>query len=235
VIGTAIKSFHKASYNIIMRKRIHQAVFDSRKMKLNDEEKEWMRENVKEPPSNWTEWKIEFPTKISLVSTFSELQSQLTANRRRELRILHGGRMRKMQEAADEGKIGAILKSIIGKKPPFTLESIRDKGELITDPLEITRRVTKLFRDWFFRSEKDAWRDHNISDSIICDDRDKFLETTRSLNLKDEIAVKIWDSCCIKSVGLETEYEMDQLMNYSPSYEEFIEFIKNTNPRSPAE
>ena len=58
---------------------------------------------------------MEFPTKLALVTSFLELQKHLTHNRRRELRLLHGGRMRKMQEAADEGKIGAILKSIIGK------------------------------------------------------------------------------------------------------------------------
>ena len=52
VIGTAIKCFHKASYNIIMRKRIHQAVSDSKKIYLNEEEKEWRKEHIKEPPAN---------------------------------------------------------------------------------------------------------------------------------------------------------------------------------------
>jgi hypothetical protein len=33
--------------------------------------------------------------------------------------------MRKMQEAADEGKIGRILKMITGGRPPFSLDCIR--------------------------------------------------------------------------------------------------------------
>ena len=56
------------------------------------------------------------------------------------------------------------------------MESIRDGDKVISDPHEITAVITKVFRDWFYRSEKDAWRDHGISDAVIGNDRDRFLE-----------------------------------------------------------
>jgi len=104
---------------------------------------------------------------------------------------------------------------------------IRDKEVLVSDPLEVTKRVTKLFREWFFRSDKDAWRDHNISDSIICDEKDKFLETTRSLNLKDEVSCKVWESCRIREISEEAGGDMNELCEYTPSYDEFLSFIQS--------
>ena len=60
----------------------------------------------------WGEWKLVYPNKLLLMEAHRHLQSNLTEQRRRELRIIHGGRMRKMQEAADEGKVGKMLKMI---------------------------------------------------------------------------------------------------------------------------
>ncbi len=91
--------------------------------------------------------------------------------------------MRKIQEEADEGEIGAILKKITGDKAPFSLDSIKVGETLVNDKSEITKIVTKLFRDWFFRSEEDAWRDHGIADAITCEDRDRFMEITESLKV----------------------------------------------------
>ena len=140
--------------------------------------------------------------------------------------------MRKIQEAADEGKIGAILNKITGDKPPFSLDNIKVGEAQVTDKVEITRIITKLFRDWFFRSEHDAWRDHGISDAIICEDKDRFLEITGTLKVPPDIANKIWDSCRIKQLDTEARTEMDELDDYTPTYEQFTSFIKNANPRS---
>ena len=154
LLGTAIKTYGKMSYERLIPRYIKSALRDSRKIHLNDEEREWRDSNLTEPPENWTQWKLCYPTKILLMEAYQHLQSNLTEQRRRELRIIHGGRMRKMQEAADEGKIGRILKMITSKRPAFSLDCIRVGEKNVTDAEEITKQVTELFREWFFRSDK---------------------------------------------------------------------------------
>jgi hypothetical protein len=191
---------------------------DLRKMTLTDDEKEWMDENSSPLPRSITDWALAFPTKISLVTAFSDVHKLLTERRRRDLRLLHGGRMRKIQEMADEGKIGALLKSITGKREPFTMESIRDGDRLITDPHEISRLITSVFREWFFRSEKEAWRDHNISDAIIGGDIDRFMEVAASLGVTSDVAGKVWEICKAKPLERSAELEMEKLDEYTPTF-----------------
>jgi hypothetical protein len=195
ILGTWVKSFHKASYNIIMRKGIKEMQRDLSRIVLNEEELAWLTDNIGEIPTNWTDWSIEFPTKDLILRAYIKHQNSLREERRKDMRIIHGGNMKKLQAAADEGKIGAILKKITGDKPPFSLDSIKDGERQIVDKVEIPKVITKLFRDWFFRSEGDAWRDHNISDAVICEDKDRFLEITTSLKVPLDIAEKIWESC----------------------------------------
>jgi hypothetical protein len=166
------------------------------------------------------------------MGSLSDVNKLLTAQRRRDLRVLHGGRMRKIQEMADEGKIGNLLKSIVGRREPFTMESIRDGDKLITDPYEISRLITKVFREWFYRGDKEAWRDHNISDAIIGNDKDRFLEVAHSLEVPPDVALKVWESCKIKTLNRAAMAEMEELDEYTPSFSEFMEFIDTTNPRS---
>jgi hypothetical protein len=112
------------------------------------------------------------------------------------------------------------------------MESIRDGDKLITDPHEISKVITKVFRDWFFRGEKEAWRDHNVSDAIIGDDKDRFMEVALSLEVPPEVAEKIWESCRIKPIQQAAKCDMEGLDDYTPSYNEFLDFIETTNPRS---
>jgi hypothetical protein len=201
--GTAVKSIGKSSYNIIMQKRIRQVTLDIRNITLNEEEVMWKEQNIKDAPTTWQQWKLEYPTKGLALELYMKLQGLLTEQRRKDLRILHGGRMRKLQEAADEGKIGAILDKITGEKVPFVLDSIKDGEETVNDPKEVTKRVTKLFRDWFFRSEADAARDHGISDAVINNDKDKFMEITESLKIPPNVADQVWSSCSIREASHE--------------------------------
>ena len=74
LLGTAIKSYGKESYRRIMPRHIKQAQRDSRKIILNDEEREWRDSNLMEPPGNWTEWNLSFPTKHLLMDAYKHLQ-----------------------------------------------------------------------------------------------------------------------------------------------------------------
>ena len=232
VLGTAIKVYGKLRYHELIPKRLKQTSNDIKKLTLTEDETIWLEDNLKAIPLGWTEWKSEYPTKFTLLSAYVDRKAALTEQRRRDLRLLHGGRMRKMQEAADEGRVGALLKHIVGSKPPFSLECIRVGTKNITDAYEITRLVTEWFREWFHRGEKEAWRDHAISDAIICEDRDRFMEVVRSLGVPSETADKIWDSCRRRESPAEAACEMEALDEYTPSLAEFKAYIKCSNPRS---
>ena len=57
--------------------------------------------------------------------------------------------MRKMQEAADEGKIGRILKMITGGRPPFSLDCIRVGEKNVTDAAKLRYWVVSRVADMF--------------------------------------------------------------------------------------
>ncbi len=57
--------------------------------------------------------------------------------------------------------------------------------------IEVTKIISKLFRDWFLRFEEDAWRYHNISDSIICEDKDRFMQITGTLKVPPNITERV--------------------------------------------
>jgi hypothetical protein len=64
---------------------------------------------------------------------------------RKELRIRHDDWMRKIQEAADVGKIGRMIKRIMGGGQDFSLEVLYNKGENMTDCDEIASEVNRVF------------------------------------------------------------------------------------------
>ena len=64
--------------------------------------------------------------------------------------------MRKIQDAADKGKIRRIIKQIIGGDKEFSLEVLYNEGENMTDGDEIATEVNDIFgQSWFFQSEEE--------------------------------------------------------------------------------
>ena len=59
--------------------------------------------------------------------------------------------MSRLQEDADSGRIGGMIKNIMGRPQPFTMESIRDGDGIITDGATIAKMITAFFSDWFAR------------------------------------------------------------------------------------
>ncbi len=68
--------------------------------------------------------------------------------------MIHGGRMRRIQDAADAGKIGPMLRSIMMKQSSFSMDVLYDKDGNVTDPEEISKIVTEFFRQWSHRLRK---------------------------------------------------------------------------------
>ena len=72
-----------------------------------------------------------------MVKEIKHLNKLTSSRMRKELRIRHDDWMRKIQEAADVGKIGRMLKSIIGGSQDFSLEVLYNKDRNKTDCDEI--------------------------------------------------------------------------------------------------
>ena len=75
--------------------------------------------------------------------------------------------MCRLQEAADAGRIGGIIKNIMGGATSFTMESIRQDDEIITDGETIARMITAFFGQWFARLPEEKERDKQLADCVL--------------------------------------------------------------------
>ena len=53
--------------------------------------------------------------------------------------------MSKLQDSADAGRIGGILRTIVGGSDTFLMESLRDGDQTITDGHTIHKLITAFF------------------------------------------------------------------------------------------
>ncbi len=67
--------------------------------------------------------------------------------------------MRRIQDEADAGKIGSIIKKIMAKSSSFSMEVLYGQDGNISDPIEIARIVTEFFQAWFNSDQDDDARD----------------------------------------------------------------------------
>ena len=79
--------------------------------------------------------------------------------------------MSRVQEEADAGRVGGILKNIMGCAQPFTMESIRNNGSIETDGETITKLVTSFFAKWFSRLPEQKVRDKRLADCVLNQDK----------------------------------------------------------------
>ena len=143
-------------------------------MELNEDEEIWLNDNgVSRNLPEWRSW-LGSNTASNLKGELHHLKTLTTKERRDELRRLHGGRMRRMQDAADAGKIGPIIKNIMAKTNSFSMEVLYNEAGNITDADEVARIVTEFFADWFNSSEDDNLRDSELSGLSELRDHDKW-------------------------------------------------------------
>ena len=118
---------------------------DSTHVSLNDDEANRLVENdIEKSLPEWRVWQRDMD-KERLRAEIQRLRNLSTRERRNELRILHGGRMRRIQDAADVGKIGAMLKGIMAKSTAFSMDVLYDKDKNIVDANEISHIITEFF------------------------------------------------------------------------------------------
>ena len=88
-----------------------------------------------------------------------------------------------MQDEADAGKIGAMLKNIMAKSTSFSLDVLYNDSGNIVDTNEISRIVTEFFKEWFNASPDDDLRDSSLAQLSKSQDEKGCRELAQRLNL----------------------------------------------------
>ncbi len=127
----------------------------------------------------------------TLGPSVAHLKSLCTRNIRDELRLIHGGRMRRIQDAADAGKIGPMLRSIMMKSTAFTMDVLYNQDGNVTDPDEIARIVTEFFKQWFASSTEDDVRDDQVSNFSALENEVGWLKLAERLGIPWEHANEV--------------------------------------------
>ena len=113
---------------------------------LNEDECTWLEDNlIQSDPFDWDEWINRYSDNTYAARELIRIRKLLSAENRKEFRRIHGNRMQKIQEEADAGRIGGVIRNIMGGSSPYTMESIRQDGEVITDGERITKLITEFF------------------------------------------------------------------------------------------
>jgi hypothetical protein len=140
--------------------------------------------------------------------------------------------MCRLQEDADAGRIVGVIKNMMGSSPSFTMESIRDGDQVITEVKTIATLVTSFFAKWFARLPEEKDRDKGLADCVMSRDRSGWDLLTSECGIPTEVSSNLWDAFSPKPLSAEGMKEAEQLSQYVPSIDEFRSYIKNLNPRS---
>ena len=140
--------------------------------------------------------------------------------------------MRRLQDAADAGKIGGVLKRIIAKSKAFSLEALYNEEGTITDPDEVARIVTEFFRLWFNSTTEDDIRDESVAEYSAEHNIRGWEKLSEQLGIPWEDAREILEGMTDKPISAEDKKEADALEQYSPSLDEFNEYIGTLDPKS---
>ena len=232
LVGAVHKRLEKGKDIGVCYKLFKEVKNDIMKMELSEEEKEWLQENgIEIDLPDWQEFKRWSDT-AETAKEVKHLNKMTSSKLRRELRLKHDEWIRKIQEEADKGSIGRVLKRIIGEEKDFTLDVLYGKLENITDAEEIARIITKFFEEWFSMTEEGEQNDDELSRFSELNDRNSFLAMTGRLGIKEEAANSIFEGLKDKEIPEEGRTEGEALSKYTPTLDEFKSYIKALNPRS---
>ncbi len=122
LVGAVHKRLEKGLDIGVCYKLFKEVKNDTIRMELSEEEKEWLQENgIEIDLPEWLEFKCLSNT-ADVAKEVKHLNKMTSSKLRRELRLKHDEWIQKVQEEADKGRIGKVLKRIIGEEKDFTLE-----------------------------------------------------------------------------------------------------------------
>ena len=140
--------------------------------------------------------------------------------------------MRRIQDEADAGKIGAIIKSVMARSSTFSLDIIYGKDDNTIDADEIARIVTEFFALWFNSTDDDDARDAEVAKCTKEVNEEEWRSLASKLNIPWQDAKEVLNGMVDKPISEEARIEGLGLDTYTPSLEEFNDYIKRLNPRS---
>ena len=140
--------------------------------------------------------------------------------------------MRRMQDEADAGKIGGVLKRIMAKSSSFSLEVLYGQSGNTTDPLEIAKTVTEFFKAWFNSDQDDDERDSDVADFSASGNEEAWAGLADRLGVPLDHAREIMEGMSDKPLADEAKVEAKALDEYIPTLEDFNSYIKTLNPKS---
>ena len=166
ILGAVFKRMERKLDTQVCYRLFKEVKSDIAAIDLSEDELTWMDENgVTGNLPDWAVFKAR-TKKEELAKEVRNLNKLSSSKMRRELRLKHDEWTRKIQEAADKGKIGRVLKSIMKEDKDFSLEVLYGEGEEDnkTDADEIADIVTKHFgRQFDLTADEDA-NDLTLSD-----------------------------------------------------------------------
>jgi hypothetical protein len=204
-----------------------------RDIELTEEELVWLGDNgVTHYLPDWNKW-TKCLERTELVKEIKLLNKLTSSRMRKELRIRHDDWMRKIQEAADKGKIGRMLKKIIGGSQDFTLEVLYNKDGNTTDCDEIASEVNRMFgQEWFFQTDEEREKGVKIRGMMKSGCGADFDKLSGEMGIPNHVSPLIRVGLLRKPASEECMKESIGLAHYVPTLEEFKIHIKHLNPRS---
>ena len=139
---------------------------------------------------------------------------------RRELHLKHDEWTRKIQVAADKGKIGMVLKSIMKKDKDFLLKVLyreEEEGNK-TDTDEIADIVTKHFGKRFDLTIEEDANDLILSELSSKGDRAEFVKMSTEKKVPEDVAERVFGSLTAEFLPDEAEADVRELGEYTPTY-----------------
>jgi hypothetical protein len=231
-LGSTIRSGLKGDISSL-KSTIGKLRRDEMAVTLNEDEREWLDSNgIESEPFDWQEWTNQFSHTSIAARELIRLKKLLSQENRKEFRRLHSERMCRLQEQADSGKIGGIIKNIMGRPSSFTMESIRQGEETITDGKMIAKLITSFFSQWFARLPEEKDRDKRLSECVLGNDLEGWNALTTSCGIPPEVSSTLWGAFAPKQLSEDGRRDAAGLSEYVPSLDEFKRYIGKLNPRS---
>ena len=133
VLGAILKRLERDKDIMVCLSLYKEVKHDMKETALTEEEAGWLEENdIKRTLPKWSDLKKDYDHAL-LAREVKHLDKMTSSKMRRELRLKHDEMVRKIQEEADKGKIGRVLKSIMNEGKDFSLEVIHGEERNITD------------------------------------------------------------------------------------------------------
>ena len=166
----------------------------------------------------------------SLNEDIKKVKSHLHGRHRTTIRRQMGRLVQYREDMRVCGRIGYVIKSIMGTfKEVFDLQVIRnEKGEILTDGVEIHKAVTEFFKSWFAMPEEYRGRgihDQRSSFAAVAADKDKFCDDLDHTGIPRWLRLLYWEAITYPKHE-DLQKEMAEEMDRCPTLDEFKNTIK---------